>query len=585
MIESFSLIASQGDEIKIVALLININIHYPNTNVYILCADNLKSIVESIPFNFTIKITYIETLIELFLKAKEDIKNKINYFKLHFTLMKEALKHHKNTMFLDRYNIILNKFDINFEECKDKIAGIKMLDSDTLLHSLYFIDSVETIEKWDTIIYDTAIEQYKIITAQKCDVSGVDASGTDTDASGTNTSQNCDISGVDVSGQDILENIDENEVFINIYSQLLVKKNDILEKHTELLYYLPKHNSITSWDFFRRENNISVSQISFNEDTLLFNNEKISSIILSPEMNDANVHKMNSKITTKLYEIAKKYYRLLNLQNNKKILFNIPPTNSIIPFFQDKEYGLYNLIRIWNKKFTEIVMFKHISENNYFELGDLILYNYPNNQYFLNNMLNKKVLCGTLDVKTDLTRLDEHKIHYSPWIYWPKHADKVEELLDNSSNIIEKTVNTVFIGSLKHEERKDFIPFIENIKLWDSSNTMLDYEEYLQEIAKAKYGICSKETTCKSHRLMEYLAFGTVPIIINNEINTDSFLVPLEENKHFLSVNSIEDIENTIVSTTDETWKILSENGKSWYMENIHSNQSFKNLITYFFMN
>ena len=575
MIESFSLLSAQGDHMKNISLLISINMFYPDTTVYVLCDKELENIVKQIPFKFTINIVYLDYLENVFNDAKEDISKKVNYYRLHFTLMEEALKHKENTLFLDRYNILLNKFTINFEECKNKIGGIKILDSDLINPTFLFIDSVETIKQWEKLIYNKSIELYN---EEKLKLKMIDASNCSCDISTNETNE--------TNETDKEEDLSNNDVFIDIFCKLLIKKVDILQNNLDFLCYLPKTNSITSYDFLRRENNINIKDITYNGPILLYKDEPISSLLISREINDDYVHKVNSGLIKLLLEINKKYYRLFNLQGNKKIIFNLPPNNNIIPVFHDKNLGLYNLIRLWNKKFTDIILFSHEFESNYFELGDIILYNYPDDKSFTNNIINKKILFGTLDIhNSNLSILENNKIKYEAWIYWPKHANKVEDFIENYGETMVKTTNSVFIGSSKHEERKHLLSVVENIKLWDNSNNMLEYDDYLFEIAGAKYGICCKETTPKSHRLMEYLALGTVPIIVNNEVNTNSFMVPLEENKHFLSASSIDDIPNVINSTTHDTWNNLSNHGKSWYMENIYSENSFKNLFTYFLMN
>jgi len=108
----------------------------------------------------------------------------------------------------------------------------------------------------------------------------------------------------------------------------------------------------------------------------------------------------------------------------------------------------------------------------------------------------------------------------------------------------------------------------------------MDYEEYLNNINNSKWGICLKGNNIKSTRFIEYLAFGTVPIIVDNCVNTTSYNNKFYENKHYISVNSVEEINDKINNIKYEDWKLMSRNGKLWYMENVHSSNSFKNLFT-----
>ena len=279
-------------------------------------------------------------------------------------------------------------------------------------------------------------------------------------------------------------------------------------------------------------------------------------------------------------------YKLFNLKNNKKLLFKLPSTHNLFHQSMDNSCNLLNLISIWKNNYNDFVMFYQDKTYNHIQLENMVLYDYKDTSKFTNDFYSNKLLLGSLDTNTHCELLHEHDISYQPWIYWPKHADKVEAFIDNSQctlpNFDERTNHSIFIG--KHNESREQLKnTIEYVTLYNVEETQMSYENYLQNISQSKFGICVKGSQPKSRRLMEYLAVGTVPIIVKNEINTTSFENPLQENIHFLSVDSIEDVNHIIQTTTKETWNELSDNGKTWYFENIHSSNSFKNLITKFF--
>ena len=108
----------------------------------------------------------------------------------------------------------------------------------------------------------------------------------------------------------------------------------------------------------------------------------------------------------------------------------------------------------------------------------------------------------------------------------------------------------------------------------------MSYKQYLKEISNAKYGVCLKGNNSKSTRLIEYLAMGTVPIVVDNCVNTSSYTNPLQDNNHFLSVNNVAEIPMLIQSITDDKWEEMSKYGHEWYFNNVHSINSFKHIVS-----
>ena len=79
---------------------------------------------------------------------------------------------------------------------------------------------------------------------------------------------------------------------------------------------------------------------------------------------------------------------------------------------------------------------------------------------------------------------------------------------------------------------------------------------------------------------MEYLSVGTVPIIVGDIINTNSFENPLVDGIHYIRVLSIEDIPTVMDNINEYDWSTMSMAGKEWYYTNVHSDNSLINLIT-----
>ena len=73
------------------------------------------------------------------------------------------------------------------------------------------------------------------------------------------------------------------------------------------------------------------------------------------------------------------------------------------------------------------------------------------------------------------------------------------------------------------------------------------------------------------------MAFGTVPII-TPEVSL-SYLTPLQENKHYIKVETPEELTRKIKSISNDKWDEMSQACFMWYQENIHSKYCWKTLI------
>lgn len=594
-IESFSIITQRYVDTNILSIITNLSIIYPNTNVYVLCNENFfKKMIELFPMDLNININYLPLIND------EITKDKKNFFELPFKLFEKALENHSNTMFLHDNINILKPFDLDFNE-KNKIMGVKMLDEDYFDGLLYFIQGKSILHKWKNIILHESNKEYQKLSNVN------DASDASQNITLCNCSYNNDFFNIienvekDIGKNNINDvyyydsydlcdcsnNTRAKKIFNGIYINFLKDKIQKLSHYPETMGYMNKSNLISSHDFFRKLHfSISPTHFKVENNELYFKDELVRSFYIDREIKNERMVTINKNFLNIVYKTNYNIFKLFDLKNNKKLLFKLPSTHNLFHQSMDSSCNLLNLVSIWKNKYNHFVMFHQDKTHNHIQLENMVLYDYKDISKFTNDFYSKKILLGSLDTNIDCKLLQEHDISYQPWIYWPKHTDKVEALIDNSQctlpNFEERIIHSIFIG--KHSETREQLKnIIEDVTLYNNEETQMSYDNYLQNISQSKFGICVKGSQSKSRRLMEYLAVGTVPIIVKNQINTTSFENPLQENIHFLSVDSIEDINHIIQTTTKETWNELSENGKTWYFKNIHSSNSFKNLITKFY--
>ena len=98
------------------------------------------------------------------------------------------------------------------------------------------------------------------------------------------------------------------------------------------------------------------------------------------------------------------------------------------------------------------------------------------------------------------------------------------------------------------------------------------------KLRNSRYGLCLRGYGSKCHREVELMAFGTLPIV-TPEVNVDSYMEPLIENKHYIAVKNEEEFVEKLKVITEDDWNLMSNACYEWYQRNVYSKQSFTNMI------
>ena len=172
----------------------------------------------------------------------------------------------------------------------------------------------------------------------------------------------------------------------------------------------------------------------------------------------------------------------------------------------------------------------------------------------------------------------------SPWIFWGRKPRMIEERRkrlspdrDIESMFLGKVENHVQLHNRSRENWEDVVElFSMPVRLGDATNTNYPYtqEEYLDFVSRSKYGLCLPGYGPKCNREIEYMAFGTVPIMTPGVDVT--YYSPLEEGIHYVKVNSPEELKTKISSISNEQWKVMSDNCIKWYNDNCSPKGSFE---------
>jgi len=99
--------------------------------------------------------------------------------------------------------------------------------------------------------------------------------------------------------------------------------------------------------------------------------------------------------------------------------------------------------------------------------------------------------------------------------------------------------------------------------------------EYLDQLCKAKFGLCLAGYGQKCHREIEYYACGTVPIA-TPECDMTGYVTPPMEGVHYFRAKTPEDVHRIIATTSRATWDRMSHAGRTWWHENASAEGLFR---------
>ena len=264
------------------------------------------------------------------------------------------------------------------------------------------------------------------------------------------------------------------------------------------------------------------------------------------------------------------FYRNMIL-NNEEEKSNILPTiyvpdPSITGFYGHKGDSFREVIDLWVEK--GYVKKEYSSNKNVWlnSVGDILLYDRPNYDWIKNagaeEQTWKKALFGNPKPIGPNSK---------SWTFWPRRPRLVEAML---SKQFEKTKDIVFYGKIENQVQKnnrtkyDWSSVCSEFYMASESETpKYSEQEYLDNLAQSKYGLCLAGYGKKCHREVECMALGTVPLVAP-EVDMDSYANPPVEGLHYIRVSSPEDLKEKLSQFDDDVWWRMSQACKQWYKEN-----------------
>lgn len=180
----------------------------------------------------------------------------------------------------------------------------------------------------------------------------------------------------------------------------------------------------------------------------------------------------------------------------------------------------------------------------------------------------------------------------SPWFFWPRRPELVEELVAagvSQRGWQDRLVGPVFYGKIENkvqEKRRvgakqpDWSSACssENGGEWvmvKGAETKYPFtqKEYLEKLSKARFGLCLPGYGLKCHREVECMAMGCVPLVAP-DVDMDSYANPPQHGVQYLRV---ETPEAAVAATkmSRERWEEMSKACRKWWEENASAAGSF----------
>ena len=234
-------------------------------------------------------------------------------------------------------------------------------------------------------------------------------------------------------------------------------------------------------------------------------------------------------------------------------------------------------------------LLKEWTHSNHFDSHNVILYDRPTNEWF-NNEFHKAglVMLGNLDNDVEGMELKKKGVKTSAWTFWPRRPYVVETMLEKEG-ILEwdkRDIESIFVGNFENKIQEkyrktddDWESVLDVYHCTQGTQHNFTQEEYLEQLANAKYGLCLRGYGSKCHREVELMALGTVPIITES-VCVDSYMDPPQENIHYIRCNNPDNLKTLLSYITVEEWLKMSNNCYNWYQKNVHSKNSFNNFLT-----
>jgi len=204
------------------------------------------------------------------------------------------------------------------------------------------------------------------------------------------------------------------------------------------------------------------------------------------------------------------------------------------------------------------------TDSGHVKLGSTVLYDRPTFAW-----LDAEPTTGPILLGNPAPRAPNQR----PWTFWPRRPRLVEEM---AALDLPRTKGLVFYGRSEnavqraHRTAADWASVCDEFVHVDGEKPYpFSHEEYLRNLAQAKWGLCLAGFGKKCHREIECMAMGCVPIV-GPEVDMDNYADPPVLNVHYLRAASPADV------VKPDNWEEMSAACKDWWRRNASAEGSWR---------
>jgi hypothetical protein len=270
-----------------------------------------------------------------------------------------------------------------------------------------------------------------------------------------------------------------------------------------------------------------------------------------------------------LYKELLCIFRLIN----KKWLISLPVD-------KEKKRGFRELAFLLNKNNRDLsVKFMDGTKHIWLQ-PDILIYDKPGLEWCNSEVATSSlILLGNCSTKREGKALKDIGLNVNNINFWPQHPMILERFMENNIKKYDERQNKIlYIGNM------NLLPNKRGNEKWryiidkNINNDHLDCKKCLKDIVNSKFAICVNNHQTKSMMMLDMMALGTVPITTKN-VDTDNYISPLKEGVHYINALTIKQLKKKLKGIDEVKWREMSESCKTWYKNNIHSENYWNVLI------
>ena len=296
-----------------------------------------------------------------------------------------------------------------------------------------------------------------------------------------------------------------------------------------------------------------------------------------------SVPRASEKATYEL--ITKVVYQALDRQ--VEVSTDLPvlrmPRKSLTGFFGHAGDSFREMASLWAEKgYVNLVEDAKAVQIWLGNIGDVLLYDRPTMDWLFASPSDEQ--------KWSLALFGNPKPSTSggpatSWFFWPRKPRLVEELVAKGLPLenVRREKNCVFYGKIENkvqEKRRtnfDWSTICDEFVMVNGEATpyKLSHQEYLERLAKAKFGLCLAGFGKKCHREVECMAMGCVPVV-TRDVDMENYANKPEESIHYLRGETPEELKAKMDAVTEEQWLKMSLACQQWWKENASAEGSWR---------